>query len=151
MILLQTSKGTSIPNYQGTEISQVHRNWNDELPRKHPRAIFRTLPSPVYNCHGLVFAARRTRIEEPEGISTILREDAYVEVASVRDVKPGDVVVYYSDDNDPNHSGIVVANDEPHINPLICSKWGTAGEVIHYVGEVPDHYGPTKRYFRCRL
>ena len=109
-IKLETSKRTGIPNHQDTEISSFHLNWSKQLDKKHPNAKRRTESSAAYNCHGLTFASRRTRIEKSSAIQTILKDDAYKEL-SVKEVLPGDIVIYYSDAGDPSHSGIVVETE----------------------------------------
>lgn len=103
MIRLETSKCTGIANHQGDKLSHVHLNWARSISREYPSAIQRTKESPVYNCHGLTFANHRTRIETRVALNTILADDMYREVPR-NSVLPGDVVIYYSEDGDPNHS-----------------------------------------------
>ncbi|MEW5844395.1 MAG: hypothetical protein AB1775_14140 [Bacteroidota bacterium] len=150
-IRLETSKKNGIDNFQDKEISSYQMNLNKELPSQHPNTIIRTKPSPVYNCHGLTFASRRTRIEKCSNINKILCDDSYIEVTDIKEVLPGDIVVYYSSTGDPNHSGIVVENNCNSIIPLICSKWGSAGEFIHSLRDCPRIYGPNFKFYRCRL
>jgi len=150
-IRLETSKKTGIDNFQDTEISSFQLNWNLKLPIQHPNTIIRTKPSPTYNCHGLTFASRRTRIEKSSNINKILCDDSYEEIVDIKNVLPGDIVVYYSKTGDPNHSGIVVENNCKTIIPIICSKWGCAGEFIHSLRDCPPLYGPIYKFFRCRL
>lgn len=149
MIRLETSKRTGIDNFQLFDIAASERNWNARLPKLHPRAEQRTQPSPVYNCHGLTFASRRTRVIDAGGIARILQDDSWTEV-QMADVLPGDIVIYYSEDGDPNHSGIVLFKNNLGI-PEICSKWGTAGEFNHLLTDHPSIYGPNTRFYRCNL
>jgi hypothetical protein len=44
-----------------------------------------------YNCHGLTFASRRTRIYD---VQQVLAEDAYEHIP-LNEVEPGDVIVYF--------------------------------------------------------
>jgi hypothetical protein len=89
----------------------------------------------------------------------MLNDDRYVTIKEHRDVKPGDVVIYYQDDGDPSHSGVVLENAPPVLledvppvyNPLILSKWGSAGEAIHRLRDVPAIYGGNHQFFRCEL
>jgi hypothetical protein len=113
-----------------------------EYAMRYPAATHR--PTPVcytYNCHGLTFASRRTAIISPEEVRKILEEDDYHRIASLADVMPGDIVVYISEDNDIEHSGIVIATPKFEgqfvINPVVLSKWGSAHEVIHRVMDCP--------------
>jgi hypothetical protein len=87
-----------------------------------------------YNCHGLTFASRRTWIWKAETIQQILREDDYTEV-ELKDVMPGDVVVYYNS-GDTEHSGVVINVNKLKV-PIILSKWGPCHEVIHQLAECP--------------
>jgi hypothetical protein len=148
-IRLETSQRSGIHNYQDTEISAFHLNWAKDLSKKYPAARNRTSPSPTYNCHGLTFASRRTRIEKSIGIQTIIADDKYEEIP-MKGALPGDIVIYYSDSWDPNHSGIVVQSGGDLLLPLICSKWGNAGEFVHALRDCPALYGPNLRFFRCR-
>jgi len=158
-IRLQTAKGTDIPNLQFSEVSAYERNWNASLPDKFPEVVFRTGVSAKYNCHGLTFASRRTRIPDPPSIAVILNDDQYVLIEEHARVKSGDVVIYYGNDGDPTHSGVVLENvppvllmDQPPVyNPLILSKWGSAGEAIHHLRDVPLVYGDNHQFYRCEL
>ena len=149
MIRLETSKRTGIDNIQFGDVSAFERNWAMEIPKRFPNVIQRTGMSPLYNCHGLTFASRRTRITDPQGIQQILVDDNWVEL-EMKDALPGDVVVYYSEEGEPNHSGIVVEVGGLGV-PRICSKWGSAGEYIHLLTDTWSVYGPQKRFYRCRL
>lgn len=150
MITLETSKRTGIRNYQDHEISAFDLNWSRTLPRLFPRAVARTDSSPSYNCHGLTFASRRTKILEWSELQKILRDDAYVEI-EMTDVMPGDIVIYL-DQGDANHSGIVVEYRAGQtVLPIICSKWGSAGEFIHALRDCPSAYGPDIKFYRCKL
>jgi hypothetical protein len=149
-IRLETSKRTGINNYQGTDISSIHLNWAKDLRKTFPQAIPRTSPSPLYNCHGLTFASRRTRIEKSIDVQTILSDDNYKEM-EMKDVLPGDIVLYYSDNGDPSHSGVVVEYKTPLLVPIIYSKWGNAGEFIHPLRHCPDLYGVNYKFYRCLL
>lgn len=145
-IRLETSKRTGIDNVQVFELSAYERNWAAEIQKRFHKIVQRTEMSPVYNCHGLTFASRRTRITDAKSIERILLDDEWIEI-DLPTVLPGDIVIYFSDEGDPNHSGVVVET-----KPLfrICSKWGSAGEYLHVLTDVHPMYGPRKRFFRCR-
>jgi hypothetical protein len=150
MIRLETSKKTGIDNNQDSEISIYERNWDADISRLHPRAKRRTRMSALYNCHGLTFASRRTKIVDLHGIQNILTDDSWEEVPLGK-ILPGDIVLYSSEEGDINHSGIVVTCEPPLNLPLVCSKWGNSGEFIHQLSDCPSIYGPTKTFYRCRL
>jgi hypothetical protein len=150
MIRLETSKRNGIDNVQEFEISTFYINWSKELPKNYPKAVPRTGMSALYNCHGLTFASRRTRVVDTRELQKILRDDNWNEV-ELRDVLAGDIVIYFAEDGEANHSGIVVDVDpELHV-PLICSKWGHAGEYLHHLTYCPSIYGPSTKFYRCRL
>jgi len=150
-IRVETSKRTGIANEKGVEISAFERNWSAELERRFPNAKRRTDLSASYNCHGLTFASRRTHIFDSPSVNRILSDDDWKEVQPA-DILPGDIVIYSSDDGDANHSGVVVGEVGEGIRlPLICSKWGNAGEFLHLVNDCPTLYGPITKFYRCRL
>ena len=149
-IRLETSKARAIDNHHDSDISSAHLHWCKSLGKRHPGAKQRTSPSPRFNCHGLTFAARRTKVLDRRNIERILKDDEYEEVG-YNDLLPGDVVLYFGEDGDPNHSGIVVEIPEQIRVPKICSKWGVAGEYIHSLNDVPELYGPIHKFYRCKL
>jgi hypothetical protein len=112
---------------------------------------FKDNPSDIYNCHGLTFASRRTGIYEVAEITKIINDDKYEEIHHLEDLLPGDIVLYFGENGDIEHSGIVldIANQSIKI-PLILSKWGMLYEVIHSVYICP--YNKEKiKYYRCKL
>jgi hypothetical protein len=150
VIRLETSKKTGIDNHQDRQLSAFDVNWGRDLPKIHKQAIQRTGISPSYNCHGLTFASRRTHIIDWSELQKILRDDDYKEI-ELRDVLAGDIVIYLRD-GDANHSGVVVEyTHNATVLPMVCSKWGCAGEFIHSLMDRPSVYGPDYKFFRCRL
>lgn len=96
----------------------------------------------------MTFATRRTRITESAEVMKILSDDRYEKV-DAKEALPGDVVVYFDENGDPNHSGVVVENGAGRYVPLIVSKWGAGYEAVHNAPECP--YGPSMIYYRCCL
>lgn len=87
----------------------------------------------------MTFASRRARIYDNEDIKKILNDDDY-ELMGENDVLPGDIIIYYSERGDAEHSGIVVSKPERIgrlFLPKVLSKWGNFEEVIHQVNECP--------------
>lgn len=146
-IVLQTRMGNEIPNSQSYEISLFETNQFPNYEINHPYVKFRTPPNPVYNCHGLVFASKRTGIHRSDVFQTILDDDGYTEIE--RDnVLPGDVILYYNEDGDIEHSGIVISKPDEHIKiPQVVSKWGRYKEVVHYANDSPYTFANV-RYYR---
>ncbi len=148
-IVTETRRGNSISNEQQFLFAPQEQNAARDLRAKFPAPTFvhRTSPNPIYNCHGMTFAARRTAIFESETVRQIIADDCYESVAAL-DVLPGDVVLYVSDDSDVEHSGIVIRSPRGLEPPLICSKWGKAGEIIHPVNRSPYTTTVTYEYYR---
>lgn len=144
-ICLQTVLGSDIENEQSHEFSFNDRHSIGILRNRYRDAKIRTDPNPIYNCHGMVFASRRTGIHDSKEIIRILEEDGYIEI-NLSEVLAGDVVMYFGDDGDFLHCGIVVGLDEPLRLPLVLSKWGKFSEVVHYLGNCPYQSAKTKYY-----
>jgi hypothetical protein len=109
----------------------------------------------MYNCVGLVFAARRTAIDCPSTLDMILRDDGYYIVPET-DVVCGDVVVYRNR-GVPNHVGLIyelkdvsIRQDRSSIELWVLSQWGEDGEYIHKCREVPHIYGDTIEFWSER-
>lgn len=149
-IRLDTSKAKGIRNQQDHDISGYDLNRSKQLEREYPRAKRRSKPSALFNCHGLTFACRRTKITEREVLDQILTEDHWTEIKE-EEALPADIVIYYDDSGDPSHSGVVTSVDELVKVPNIVSKWGSGPEFIHSAPYVPPIYGITRKYYRCNL
>lgn len=149
-IALATAKGTDIPNYQSTEVTLLERHHDSLFRTRFAPCVQRSGINPRYNCHGLTFASRRTWIPDSASIFTILREDEYDEIP-IDGVLAGDIIVYYSENNDVEHSGIVVV--PPILSDMkvaqVYSKWGKGSEMIHSAGQCP--YDASRvRYYRVK-
>ncbi|MBV6493793.1 MAG: hypothetical protein LDLANPLL_01816 [Turneriella sp.] len=114
-----------------------------------PRAVLRTEPTEVYNCHGMVFAARRTKIIENADVQTILNEDSYHEIPFM-EVLEGDIIVYFAGDGDAEHSGVICRiQDLQGVRMIfVVSKWGALGEYIHKHNECP-YVTQNMKFFRA--
>lgn len=151
-LALDTCKMRHIDNYQTHELTRL--NWEqaaEQFRRYRNRlADFVGPASPIYNCHGLTFAARRTQVDgSSHTIHWILEEDGYALLEHADLPRPGDVVIYYDEMGQVEHSGIVVwIPKEPGFDkvPRVWSKWGKAQEVVHAVNDCP--YNSVIRYFR---
>lgn len=146
-IKTQTRQRWDIPNEQSTEISR------SELALGPSPQSFSILSnnvrveySPIYNCHGLTFASRRTSIFDVGAVRKIIRDDAYEKIQP-NEVKPGDIVLYVSEDGDIYHSGVVVSFPKaPLFIPTVCSKWGKGPEVLHSANVGPYSYSNPEYY-----
>ncbi|MCH7663671.1 MAG: hypothetical protein IH859_07365 [Chloroflexi bacterium] len=163
-IVLQTRLGTDIENFQQKEIGNQDAKTGEELYRNYQSIVnWRTETlNPEYNCHGLTFASRRTKIYRSVDLITILKDDNYELIARISfettapnpdqdKILPGDVVIYYEKKESQNyisHSGIVVSSPTSIIIvadpsqgavelPYVVSKWGTYREVIHRAHQCP--------------
>jgi len=151
-LALETSSQNKIKNYQGQEISIYELNLVDKYEKKYgPYIKRRSEPSPIYNCHGMTFASKRTGIDEPSEIYKIIKDDKYIEIIK-EEVLPGDIILYFDEEGDIEHSGIVVRaprQDSLWI-PMIFSKWGKYAEVIHLANQCPYNFSRAK-YYRSEL
>jgi len=153
-IQLATRKNRWIPNVVRLESPPARLNAAVLIHRiSHPNAQLRSLTS-VYNCMGLVFAARRTwigisDIDSPLGL--ILEDDGYRKVEDEKKVMLGDVVVYKDAEKRVSHVGVVAKIDTDIINGdrklRVMSQWGADGEYIHDCDDLPMHIGKTSIEF----
>ena len=81
-IALETAQGNPISNVQCREISLYNRALFGNLEKKYGEYIEKRVePSAIYNCHGLVFASRRTAIESSVEVSD-LRQSRRLEIVN---------------------------------------------------------------------
>lgn len=110
--------------------------------------------SSVYNCMGMVFAARRTWID-PEEIRLILEDDDYRRVSDASELMPGDVVVYRTDDGSVSHVGVIsevqIDIREASRRIVVLSQWGREGEYFHGVDDVNPRLGKPTEYWTDRV
>jgi len=111
-IIVQTRKGSDIKNEQvETAFSFGGLMELEDLKRDFPNATIRGQKGSLYNCHGLTFASKRTGIYELADLQMILKEDDYHEI-HFNETLPGDIVLYFSEDGDVEHSGVLVDVNE---------------------------------------
>jgi hypothetical protein len=151
---LCTRKGNKIQNSQLLElINDAHfKKQINDLKSKYlsiqprPNTI-----SGIYNCHGMTFACRRTGIELSEELNKIIAEDNYLEISNFSDILAGDIVLYYSESGEIEHSGIIIRSPE-NIKQIssttVISKWGSGFEVIHQLYNCP-YEGRYVKFYRC--
>ena len=111
-------------------------------------------PTGRYNCHGLVFASRRTNVPAAgvfdEGvIEALLTRDEYERIPSSPQV--GDIIVYRSDSGEIEHTGFVNRTEDIGSvrKVFVWSKWGALEEYEHLEKICP--YGNyTIEYWRLK-
>jgi hypothetical protein len=137
-IKIQTRCSNDIENRQVYDFSPNELSSIPDYRRDYSGAKFRNKPNPIYNCFGMTFACARTTVG-PESVQMILDNDGYTEIQNAVDVLPGDVIIYYNDNGEIEHSGIVVSKpqDERTNIPWVVSKWGKYSEVCHQAYDVP--------------
>lgn len=149
---METAQTNHIPNLQATEIypyemadfPAIEQRWGQPIAR-------RSGPTARYNCHGLTFASRRTGVFESPVIQMILDDDGYQEVAP-QDVLAGDVILYFGEDADVEHSGIIISPPARQLFgiPVVISKWGKYAELVHWANRCPYSFARV-RYYRVQL
>ena len=155
-IILHTRNRLEIENEQCLILSPFEKNYGAELERKYgslPGFSFRTGASGIYNCFGLVFASRRTCIHQSTEIRKIIEDDGYREIPR-EEVKPGDIILYYTEAGDDiQHSAIVIVEprEENLWVPMVLSKIGKWKEAIHPANAI-QNYPPLQyaKYYRIR-
>jgi hypothetical protein len=150
-IITQTSLGGGheISNSQYTTVLKGEVAIYHSFERDF-KSTFQGKANPVYNCHGLTFASRRTGIYDPLEVWKILK-DEYIPIKSEKDVLEGDVVIYLSrDETDILHSGIVTFVDRSSaiIDIKILSKVLKGKEIVHKPSDAPESYLGVIKYFR---
>lgn len=131
---LQAYDGWPIDNWidSDPDPGQVQHN-RRHLPRFAVPHKLLGPPTGRYNCHGLVFAARRTNVNSPilpVDIDDLLARDGY---NRVDDPQTGDIVVYRYANGEIEHTGIVSRVDMLGTTPVVFvwSKWGALEECEH--------------------
>lgn len=96
--------------------------------------------TPSYNCHGLTFLMRRGLLFDENAILQCLKDDGYSEIMDVKQVLPGDLVLYFDNDESISHSGVVCRVEVHHnviTTPWVFSKWGELREYVHQYLDCP--------------
>jgi len=118
----------------------------------HETARLRSLTG-LYNCMGMLFAARRTWID-PDELQMILEDDNYHKLNYNGEVKIGDIIVYKEGD-DITHVGMVseVKPELQNGNTVIyvLSQWGQDGEYFHRYDDVNPRLGVPFGYWTERV
>lgn len=143
-IALETHLGEPIPNWIDADmtlgmVAFARQQYAQLLNNAGVRQVG---PSTGrYNCHGLVFASRRTNVP-PAGVGStglidrVLQEDQFFRVAEA-DAKEGDLVVWRQQD-EVDHTGIVCHLERHPIRVLfVWSMWGGLGEFVHRLPLTP--------------
>jgi hypothetical protein len=143
-IPLSTRLGTPIANEQGAEIDPRRRPFFRQVLQPYGSLELRSPETGQYNCHGLVFASRRTRILESSLVELILREDGYRCIDEDQAVV-GDLVIY-RDQDEIRHAAVItevksLGPGRPSLVLKALSKWGDHGEYFHHPANVPTHFG----------
>ncbi len=143
-ILIQTYSGDdSIPNCIDPDPDPQLVEYNKREIKKKGIIGIKQLGPPTgrYNCHGLVFASRRTcippsHLPDSVNIDDLLREDLYERVNSQPQV--GDVVVYRAN-SEIDHTGYVACVEDLRglTTVWVWSKWGALEECVHPVNTSP--------------
>ena len=136
-LIIQTRAGNNIPFERGLkftqqELLQTVQYIRGEFPEGQ-QLFTRKFATGAYNCHGMTFISRRGHLGDEQGVELILNDDEYYEVP-LRDLRAGDVILYFETTGELQHSEIVVDVFEDSAlikRPWILSKWGNGGEFIH--------------------
>lgn len=155
--------GWEIPQPPPDEVEEAQKDLGDVReatrklrglirPVKRQSLSIRSVSQHLYSCVGMVFANRRAWID-PDSLYIILREDGYTELTDTARLRIGDVALYVMCGK-PVHVGVVTQvyyENESLLGTKVLSKWGRAGEVEHFVHDVPDFCGKLKSYWSERV
>lgn len=104
--------------------------WEAENLLKDPRYAQQFIrtgpPEESYNCHGWTFARGRRALD----ISEVKMQLSNGQFRKVPFPESGDIVIYYDDQGEICHSGVVKATGRNGF-VLVESKWGSAGRFLH--------------------
>jgi hypothetical protein len=140
---LFTQRFSKIDNVQEVAPSSACIAMFANMVGKHPSWVTRKPPTGVYNCAGLVWANRRTAIQDAAAWQLILSDDGYRRV-NLQQVEVGDIGIYSLVGlNRLTHVGLVVRIDQLQQGgakiPWLLSKFGnTGGEVMHHFNDWPQ-------------
>lgn len=154
-IKLETRTRIWIRNEQFDEMHPEQLDHHDRQMKKFFDGIFLRSLTATYNCHGMVFATRRTAIVEPGDVEMILFEDGYEKLNDPNSAERGDVIAYRLTEDAPiSHTGVVInyGLDRETLDKsfLILSKWGQNGEYIHNEKVVPPTFGDFREFYSER-
>jgi len=140
---LRTRANKGIANTQAWQLSTWDWKAFAEIIKKFGNAKKVADACPVYNCHGLTFASRRTAVDAQ--VFPILADDGFEEVPA-KDAQEGDVIVYFDERGEVSHTGFVIGHKEVILGngltiPKIWSKWGKGPEMVHLVPECDFYIG----------
>ena len=140
-LALQAYDGWDIPNSIDLGASDTYR---EHAMRAHRLSLAAATilgqPTGRYNCHGLVFASRRTNIPPPAmdvDIAELLHHDGYIQIPLLQP-QIGDIAVYRGE-NEIEHTGFVSRIETLGVTPIVFvwSKWGDLHECEHQVNSCP--------------
>lgn len=140
VLALDSAEGKHVNNSQCNEpipqatIKGFEARYKKLFPRIKDRPKTCTA---AYNCHGLVFASKRTKIFDAAEVRALLDQDSYKKLKNEADVLPGDICLYVRN-GEIDHSAIVIELPQKGsvaFIPLVLSKWGNWAEVIHLAND----------------
>jgi hypothetical protein len=134
-IELHTRANKRIENTQAWQLSLWDWKTFAEVVEKFDRAKKVADACPVYNCHGLIFASRRTAVDS--AVFPILTDDGFEEI-SAKDVRVGDIALYLDERGEASHTGFIIGLEKIFdgsdlLIPKVWSKWGKGPEMVHLV------------------
>ena len=155
---LQSYNGNNIFNYIDADPSSrmiaLERQHNPYLNTNLSSAVELSPPTGRYNCHGLVFASRRTNLDspgQPVNIDDLLNWDFYECIVTPPQL--GDIVVYrHRKTMEIDHTGFICRVEKIGKTPIIFvwSKWGALGEFEHRVKHCTYFNDCEIEYWRLR-
>ena len=134
-IAVDTRAGRAIRNMLGSEAGDRERRIYALIRERFGRTWTNRKPvCGFYNCYGMVFASRRTIIEDDTQIDDILRDDGF-RPERESEVRCGDLVLYRErKDRTLLHVAVVMRRDPTLGTMFALSKWNSfSGEDEHHI------------------
>lgn len=151
-LAVEAFDGWSIPNATGSPPSAgLVRFAQEGAKAAIASANPLTAPTGRYNCHGLVFANRRTNVPAPGINVDIQRLADRDQLIQVDQPQVGDVVLYLGERGKVDHSGLVTCikkGPDDRDVVFVWSMWGGLGEFEHRVNVIPPHYSDAEIQYR---
>jgi hypothetical protein len=142
VLRLETKLGRQIENQVAPPPSARHVS--DYNRSRNPAWENRRSACGEYNCHGHVFAARRTSIYEDIEVTKILMDDRYRKLGDDERLKPDDILIYVWKEKIIHAARVMEVgklSNNPDSRTIVkraLSKWNDSwGEDFHGVSEVP--------------
>ena len=98
-------------------------------------------PTAAYNCHSFAWYNRVYEDNDKwiDNISGFINDATCTQIA-IDYIQENDIIVYYDQNNNVLHSGVIYEITDNIEDLVVLSKWGQGVACIHSVDDVPEEY-----------